>query len=259
MPYRKYAKRSTNGKRRWSSRARSGHRSADYRRRPTPYRSWRTKPGSGALIQSGQQSSTPFARSARATLVFTETGYDLSTVVGGAYQNRQVWRGNSIFDPDSTGVGVQPYYHDIMEDIYQVYRVFASKITIYPRITTTEANSEETKIYLFPYRSTAAPPNNDPSDLTRIAGVKVMSTNKAKLHSQPRTPKLTAYMTTRRMIDVSMSDDSTKAVFGANPSAQWYWQLITDTSDWTAETDIYFDVKIKYYCRFQSLQSVNES
>ena len=41
-----------------------------------------------------------------------------------------VFRMNSIFDPDFTGTGHQPLWHDTYSTIYETYRVLGAKLTI---------------------------------------------------------------------------------------------------------------------------------
>ena len=56
---------------------------------------------------------------------------------------RQVMRLNSLQDPDSTGVGHQPMYHDQFQTVYKRYTVLGSKMTVTfsplpPLITTSQ-------------------------------------------------------------------------------------------------------------------------
>lgn len=55
-------------------------------------------------------------------LVITPGGVGL-----GAYH---IFRAASIFDPDYTGTGHQPRYHDILQSVYERYCVVGSKITV---------------------------------------------------------------------------------------------------------------------------------
>lgn len=50
------------------------------------------------------------------------------TTTGGSIV-KQVWRANSVFDPDFTGAGHQPLYFDQFAAIYNQYAVIKSKIT----------------------------------------------------------------------------------------------------------------------------------
>lgn len=42
----------------------------------------------------------------------------------------QVFRMNSIFDPDFTGIGHQPLWHDTYSSIYETYRVLGSELEV---------------------------------------------------------------------------------------------------------------------------------
>lgn len=57
----------------------------------------------------------------------------------GAEAHTHVWRMNSVFDPDYTGVGHQPRYFDQMAALYNRYRVDACKAII--RINNRTSNS----------------------------------------------------------------------------------------------------------------------
>lgn len=205
--------------------------------------------------------SAPFARTGRGTLVYADTSFDLSTLAVSP-QAHYVFRGNSIFDPDLTGVGVQPYYHDTMQTIYASYRVHASQINVYPIVETASGTVPEVRVYVFPSRVSTLPTYSDSSDLARIPGCIMLNTNLSKQNNfQGKRAKLCAYSSTVKMRDLNAKDDTTQAAFGANPSTQWYWHVITDTSDnlTLADCDIHAGIKIKYYCSFQNLLSVNES
>jgi hypothetical protein len=70
----------------------------------------------------------PFPRTMRAVLRYSETvNLDASALSPAHY----IFRAGSIFDPNYTGVGHQPYGHDIYERIFNHYRVVKSvcKIT----------------------------------------------------------------------------------------------------------------------------------
>lgn len=58
------------------------------------------------------------------TLRYTETfNFTLASTVG----TQQLFRLNSIFDPNSTGVGHQPYGYDQLSALYNRYRVLAAR------------------------------------------------------------------------------------------------------------------------------------
>ena len=49
---------------------------------------------------------------------------------GGAQKASYVWRANSIYDPDYTGIGHQPMYHDEWARVYDHYDVIKSKCRV---------------------------------------------------------------------------------------------------------------------------------
>lgn len=53
--------------------------------------------------------------------------YGTITTVGGA-MNAQIFRANSIFDPDYSGVGHQPSFHDVYAQLWTKYLVVGSKL-----------------------------------------------------------------------------------------------------------------------------------
>lgn len=74
----------------------------------------------------------PFPSLQKAVLRYSEV-VTISTTTGlaAAY----LFRCNSIFDPNYTGIGHQPYGHDIYKLIYNKYRVTGSRITATPTST----------------------------------------------------------------------------------------------------------------------------
>jgi len=78
-----------------------------------------------------QQASTytnvvPFGSApvARRTIVKLKYADELTTTIATLVTTTQQWRMNSIFDPDYTNVGHQPYGRDTLALLYTRYRVF---------------------------------------------------------------------------------------------------------------------------------------
>lgn len=68
----------------------------------------------------------PFPPMQRAVLRYVE---DISFNAGQATVDHSLFRANSIFDPDASGIGHQPYGHDQYSNIYNHYRVDKCIIT----------------------------------------------------------------------------------------------------------------------------------
>lgn len=122
---------------------------------------------------------------------------------------------NSIFDPNRTGVGTQPYSHDTFQSMYNRYRVISCsyKVSIF---NTTNLTSE-------PIQLTTLPANEEVSIGTGAEG---RMNPRAKYIIQGPTGSPIRYLTGRvhlpslvgRNKSQYMADDRYQAQFGASPS-----------------------------------------
>lgn len=145
-----------------------------------------------------------------------------------------VFRATSIFDPDFSGVGHQPYGHDVYQQMYKRYRVDKAFITA---TNTNKANNSIMGITLRSSTSTV-------SDIEQIREVKAT--------------KYTALATTNQPMKVMQSYDKNwspeadsadlSAQMGANPTTNNYfhvWATGNSTSDPSA---LEVAVDIVYVC-----------
>ena len=77
--------------------------------------------------QSNSLYYDPFPRSMRAILRYSDT-FNLEPGLGGT--SHQLYRATSIFDPNLTGVGHQPYGHDLYQQVYNHYKVIKAVIKV---------------------------------------------------------------------------------------------------------------------------------
>lgn len=84
----------------------------------------------------------PFPIRRFAALTYS-SAYSLASGAIGTYGTEQVFRLNSLYDPDFTGVGHQPYGHDQLALLYSKYKVH--RVGVYVEI---EASSSATLGYL---------------------------------------------------------------------------------------------------------------
>lgn len=175
----------------------------------------------------------------------------------------QAFAGNSLFDPDKTGVGVQPYWYDQLATMYSKYHVFASKITIYPTSVTSTGGSGMVKCFVLPtYTNYTGLANSDPSDLKNMKNCREMHfAVDPTTTSTSNRRKITNYETTRNEAPDNYKDRDYSALMTAGPTITWYWQVIWDsTHDDTNDYTISYDVKIVYYAVLTHDQmNVNES
>lgn len=73
--------------------------------------------------------ATPMGASKKCDFKYCET-FQLTSGIGGVGGVEQVFRLNSLFDPNFTGVGHQPYMWDQMAQIYSTYNVTAVSIVV---------------------------------------------------------------------------------------------------------------------------------
>lgn len=58
--------------------------------------------------------------------------------------------------------------------------------------------------------------------------------------------------------DKDQKDPNFAANFGANPTNQWYWILSLWSAGAPDALNVYFDVKITYYCKLSTRKSAEE-
>lgn len=198
-----------------------------------------------ALSTIGRGWKNPFPRMGYIKFKYIDNAFDLSTAAASSYRTKQVFRANSLYDPDFTGVGVQPYGFDQhFPAIYDVYNVRGSKIVV--NIAITSATCSQLRIYIIPFRTDSVT-NNDVSDLRLIPGCRYRVFSKAE--GTTRKNYIKNYRSTKKIINYVKDDRDEASSYNTNPSIPWYWIVIADTGDALEEVDIVADVKIVYYTR----------
>jgi len=189
---------------------------------------------------------------------YVDNGFDGSTTSAGGFQSFHLFRGNSLYDPDYSGTGVQPYGYDqwvaVLGGTCQ-YEAYASSITVSYVITSAVAN--QVSCYVIPTRLPTLP-YTDPSDLRVVPYCRWKQTDKTAGLTQKNWVK--NYMSIRKLYRETNPRDATFAsVYNTNPGYVWYWRVVFDTSNSAQEVNIVYDVKIKYYSRLTTNANVNES
>lgn len=190
--------------------------------------------------------------------IFQDDGFTLSPIQAAAYQDVHSYAGNSPFDPDKTGVGVQPYGWDQWTPtFFQKYRCLGSQITVYVTTKTASTTMPSGRLIIVPTRYTSLT-NHDPSDLSQMpfARQRMLGLNT----SSGCSIKLTSYASSAKVLSKSVAQgDDNIADYNADPTALWFWHVYLDSSEWAIEPDIRLNVKIKYYVQLSAPPSINES
>lgn len=159
-----------------------------------------------------------------------------------------VFRGNSPYDPDYTGVGLQPLGFDQWNSFYYRYTCTGStiKVKFITVGSTPLASSAEVGVY---------PSNSTTGAAINIRGLDVL---KAQPYSWWQVygpgmalPTCKRYMGSAKLfgepaLAMTMEDDYS-APFTASPNNIWYWQIAAIAVDQTAAITLYAYVEITYY------------
>lgn len=176
--------------------------------------------------------------------------------VGNSYQDTYDFRANSLFDPDASGIGTQPYGYDdylgINAPFYR-YKVFASKITVYiNRITGGPC-----KVIVVPTRT---------SSLTYTEACDLMSvmpysrTNLISLTDTSRQTKVSCYCSMKKILGQAvLSDEDYQTTYDANTSPVVFFHLFFDATSVSTDVALDYDVKIVYYAQVTKTDNVDQS
>lgn len=153
----------------------------------------------------------------------------LGTAVGA--QVDTAMHGNSVYDPEFSTFGHQPYGFDQWAALYQRYRVHGSKAIVHvaPQTVTTAAANNFTTTYLLPVTNSSVLHSQTLSEMPRCRTRTQWVTNVT------RPAKLKAYASTAQIFGVSRVTAKTNAEFSAqttaNPLSPWYWWIVTERAD----------------------------
>jgi len=148
--------------------------------------------------------------------------------------NTYVFRANSIFDPDYSGVGHQPYGHDQYNGIYQYYRVKSATIVV------TNSSAGANNNLGVSVRSSAA------AILDREQIREVKGTRYTPLASTSDPNKLVQ----KWSLSDQVTTDGTEAVIGTNPSTVVYFHVWTAPNGSADPGVLALSVDISYIVEF---------
>lgn len=225
---------------------------------------------SGSSGMDRGSNSVGFPQRLFKTFTFSSEAIKLAQTVADINKSYQ-FRGNSIYDPDQSGVGSQPRWVDTYLGAndgtapYQKVTVLASKITITvwqdPTLSGT-VGSVAGIVAVTPYRGESSAPSNL-KEIQERAFVKWVAVNNA---NSSRPLVLKHYAKTKAVyqgVSPIYSPDDFQHAYNANPSSQWYWAVqcvnLINGGAGTSLFSCYFTAQIKYYCLLSSLNDVAAS
>jgi len=258
MPKPRYAPRARNAPRRKTSRKSTGFR----KKRFSKYR----LAGNSGISRGPSSAGFPL----RLFKTFTYSGENIKlqqsvTSVPIAY----LFRGNSMFDPDSTGIGLQPRWYDTYLGVnsgscpYNMCTVLASKIIVNiwqdPTLSGT-SGSVAGIVAITPYPGTSTAPNSL-KEIQERASVRYKNVGNANSHA-PLTLK--HYCKTKALYQGvnPLTNTDFQHAYNGNPSKVWYWNISAVNVIASAGVNLFscfITVRIKYYCMLSALNDVADS
>jgi len=181
------------------------------------------------------------------------------------------FRGNSLYDPDYTGVGSQPRWVDTFLGAndtsapYQRYTVLASKISVSiwqdPTLTGTNGSTAGV-VSLIPIAgTTAVTPPSSLKEMQERAFVRWRSVGNANSHSPLTLKHFAKTKALWQGINV-LTDTSFTSQYNNNPQKEFSWVVSAVNIISGAGINLfscYITVRIKYYCMLTTLNDVANS
>lgn len=166
---------------------------------------------------------SPFAQRYMCKMKYAEIRTVAGPIGGGLVQYN--WNLNSIFDPNLSGIGHQPYGYDQLADLYNRYRVYRVDYAISAYNTDGSTN----------YSVVAAVPANEA--LSGSLGVsEIMENPRAKYITQAPNATLKVLRGSVSLPSLAgrtkaqyMADDRYQAQWGANPAEQLVLNVMAGT------------------------------
>lgn len=159
----------------------------------------------------------------------------------------QVFRGNSPFDPDATGIGNSATGFALYAAQYNYYRCYGSKIVAKFCSLGTTPFTGVLQIGL-----AATPQVPTYTDMNAIAGHPYGRTR--LFNTVVSLPTLKMYMSTAKMEGVHKkavaTDDTYAALVNANPAQPWYWSLWAQAADQASNASVVVYVTQTFYVEF---------
>lgn len=185
----------------------------------------------------------------RTTLTYS----DVIAINPASAVGQYTFRGNSVFDPDYTSAGHQPYYRDQLAAPYARYRVYSSKIHV---SAVNEQVATALQVTIIPssdvitFTGSTYPLEYPYARPLRMLGVGGIMTA-AGTHS----------MSTQELLGLrprEVLDQDYSASIGSQPSSEWYWLIVAqDLSAENIQTSM--QVRITYDVEFYDRATVSPS
>jgi hypothetical protein len=160
-----------------------------------------------------------------------------------------VFNAASIYDPDVTAVGHQPYSHDEFAAIYAHYRVLSSKITVRGAANGSSSTGNNILGIRVDPEATA---------ITNIDLVREKLNSRYTVISGDSLGMVTHYYDSKKAFPVNVSQ--LNATFGANPTSDTYFHVFVSSLNSTVDpVSVDLCVEIEYKVLMWDLKAMPQS
>lgn len=189
----------------------------------------------------------------RTKLVYCER-YSIAGA-GAGISAAYAWNGNSLYDPDYTGVGHQPLYRDQYAGLYNKYKVNGCKIEIW---YSSYSATGDMQVILLPDSA----PLTSGTTISQTLEQKGSTTGKVVALSGYTTAYQKKYCSTRKALGLTkaeMSDPALSANMGANAARPWYWSILMANMDTASTVNAQIVVRLTYYVEMYDCGIITQS
>ncbi len=166
-----------------------------------------------------------------------------------------VFRGNSLYDPDSTGTGHQPRYFDTYATVYGRYKVLASSLRIEAINASTGVASIVSMVPLTEVvaATTLEEISELPSAITTPMVPIAQRGSKTLYHPMISTKDVCG------LLPGQVNDEDWSAGVTSNPSQIWYWSVGAFSADKATVVDTYIRVRFEFHAVFYDRKDITTS
>lgn len=163
--------------------------------------------------------------------------------------SKNVFRMNSLFDPDQSGVGHQPYFFDQISTQYNRYVVLGSKLTA-TFITYPQASGAARDSMLLV--GVVGDNNGTTSGVTSTI-MELQTSNTAMLGPStggPNQVTLTSFYSPEKSLGIDREDDTVSGLVTADPAKVWFATVFAQEQGAAAASQVFVKIQIEYTARF---------
>lgn len=171
--------------------------------------------------------------------------YSVVLSLGGNISIYNIFRGNSIYDPEYAAGGGTPQGYTQWAALYSKYKVNGSSIRVQPVVANATNLAAACSWSVAPVLSAA-------SHYAETLSMFPYAKSRIQQNVYTGARGVSSYMSTRKICGQSTSDSDFESATGTNPSKEWYWNLAFTAIDGATSLDFYALVTLTYYATFSN-------